>query len=137
MSAFRVDTKTIDRILSVASLDERERMIEDLSRFARGELVIGSPVEDKLTRIGQAMLALNCRAVDRRYNETNPVPPYEFRFRSCTPIESYVALRCLRYQCNEGDVPDDPFYKALDEMSNDRAHALVRALPAYDKAEWG
>ncbi len=97
--------------------------------------------------LGAALLAMNVLAVGERYGATKATvdeqcdtyaAPYKFeRGYPCLPVESVKALRCLRYQCSEGAVPEEPLYKRLDAAINDLQSEIVSSLPGYDKASWG
>jgi len=51
-------------------------------------------------------------------------------------LQLFKSLRCLAYQCTEDAAVDTTEYKALEAVSSKVAHAIVSALPGYDKAEW-
>jgi len=96
-----------------------------------------------LHRLAGALHALNCEAVDQRYGrgtaagDTASAPPFEYRPVIRDGVGVYKAILCLLYQCSEGDVPETPLYKALENMGNVIADDVVSGLPAFETASWG
>jgi hypothetical protein len=100
------------------------------------------------TEIGGKLYAMNQAAVGIRYpgmvkrNEPGMQAP---RFAMTdlerahypTPIEMFAAIRCLLYQCHEGDVPKRALYKQLNAVSGELAQRIMQDLPEYEKAPWG
>lgn len=86
---------------------------------------------------------LNAEAVSQRYNEapgeTDPAPePRNPFFAGADMVDCYKAIRCLLYQCSEGDVPKRPLFKAMRECNDLLAHQIVSGLSAYERSEmWG
>jgi hypothetical protein len=127
MSAFIVDSKTIDRVVSFIIANRQEFF--SVSTRDGGNAAY---------RIGRLLLALNTQAVNHRYTSEHwKVPEYEFKRVAVTDMQAYKSIGCLLYQCSEGDVPNDPDFIELSKLHDDLAHRIVTKLPAYDKAEWG
>jgi hypothetical protein len=128
VSAYVVDDRTIHRI--VTRLSFREAL--DLAAAA------GTRADD--AALGRALFDLNVRAVDARYGagEAATFRDLDYRHRPelCSDVQALKSLRCLLYQCSEGDVPETPLYKALDELSHAWALEIVEALPAWAAAQW-
>lgn len=123
MSSNIVDDKTIDRIISALNQSNLINQIE------------GPHIED-FSKFGQELLNLNISAYDQRYG--GKIGKYNYIFTECqvTSVQGLKSLRCLLYQCSEGDVPDTKLYKQMRTVSGDLAQYIVENLPAYDKAEW-
>jgi hypothetical protein len=52
-------------------------------------------------------------------------------------VAAYKAASCLRYQCSEGDVPEQPLYKALVQFIGDLACETIDETDEYDACPWG
>ena len=90
-------------------------------------------------KIAKALYALNVGAVNCRYNETDTT---EYTgFKNVLPCNSkhqtYKTLRCLLYQCSEGDTPEKPLFKQLESISDALAHDIVSSSKEFDQAAWG
>lgn len=138
MSAFLVEKKTINRILSLVSSECRR------SEFFRREVSRDLNVElsdcywrDKL---GQKMWDLNQLALGYRYGDEKEVLSYSFFDVSelVSRTQMFKSLRCWLYQCSEGEIPDKSvLYKVFShEISLYLALKIVGELPEYDEAEW-
>lgn len=102
-----------------------------------------------LTRLGQTLFLLNADAFNQRYDCTVEAPDFEYSPDSgWTPAIGLKALRCLLYQCAEGDVPDTQLYKCIEATAE--SLALVPGKPdplgyrppmrdslEYERAPWG
>lgn len=122
MSAFMVDKKTIDRVITgmqTVGDGGRER------------------TEDE-SELGVELLAMNARAMNARYGDEIELEDYRFTPR---PLDSrcqlFKAMRCFLYQCSEGDVPEESLFKRVAKAADALCHEIVTALPQYDRAEWG
>ncbi len=108
-------------------------------------------------RLGQWLVDMNIRAVDCRYGEHNPVPIYRNTYIGkhktiAELVQRYKAIRCLAYQCCEGNVPETPLYRQLEAAGNTVARmilgsrsngdpeadaAAIDRMPEYEDAPWG
>ncbi len=127
MSAYVVDQKTINRIVTRICADNPET----IARYYP-ELAAKSPAH-----LGQRLLAMNYTAVDYRYQEQSPVELYSHQHEPCTLIQAYKSLRCLLYQCSEGDIPKTPLYEELARYGHELADRIIADLLEYERAEWG
>ena len=149
MSAYIVSNDTINSILTFAELKAKQ----DTSRNAYAaraffQATVGAeqPSRTTLAGLGSAIYALNVEAVSQRYPgesvETLPGPvevgyTYASKWSMCpSPVGAYKALSNLLYQCSEGTVPNEPLYKALEELKHHIADAIVCALPEYERLPW-
>jgi hypothetical protein len=135
MSAYMVDDKTINRIVSYLYQEQD-------SHWTRGRLAreCGVPMIAGGPELGALMFALNIQGVNARYGdgEASNFRPldYQYEYELCTKMQALKSLQCWRYQCSEGDVPETVLYKIMDDYSHRLAESIVDALPAYEKAEW-
>lgn len=136
MSAFVVDDSTIDRIVSFLGHHDHDYL-------ARIFQPLGYDPAGDPEAFAQALFDMNCEAVDQRYadkparTEFHPGPYRHQTNFNCAPIGILKAAGCLRYQCSEGDVPDTPLFKALDDFIGALAYHVVCGLPEYENAVWG
>jgi hypothetical protein len=144
MSAFVVGDVTINRVLSWLFFETQSSNGLTYGAVERALRGVGHEASHilKLQILGEAMFALNVRAVRERYgdaDESGMVPrTYQFQLMTPTgPIVPLKSLRCWHYQCAEGAVPEDPLYQVFETISNLMAMGIVQSLPAYDAAPWG
>jgi hypothetical protein len=163
VSAFVVDHKTINRIISKIDSEARKEgqwwidyRAKPLFEAAGVRLLSNGRGIDKgcLEILGLAMLRQNYDAVGQRYPDTldgeglpieDKMPgkigetskDYGFLFDQTPKVWALKSLRCLLYQMSEGDVPERPFYKALELLSFEWALEIVSGSPEYDAAPWG
>jgi hypothetical protein len=150
MSAFVVDTKVMNRVVGVICAGSRYGQI--VRRFGD----IETNTSDAPTLIGRLLFSLNIEAVMQRYPDTQDSPenmpgvdgcmayPGSYRFPGRPPgkktsnelIDGYKALRCLIYQCSEGDADQSATYKALTDAAADVAHEIVSRTAEYEKSGW-
>jgi hypothetical protein len=131
MSAFIVDGKTIDRIVTYI-LDNR-REFNGLTMTTTQPEGIGSV-------IGQQLYRLNTDAVNYRYAEREESPGTRYHYKPAgklSDIQAYKSISCFLYQCSEGDVPERPLFIELNKIHDDLAHRIVGGSAPFDRAEWG
>jgi len=140
MSAFIMEDKTINRILSYMVADD------DLKHYlpALGiDLTDDKLVTASATMLGRAMMAMNCAAFNSRYGEgeaERELGDNRYNFQSISAPSKFQAassLRCFLYQCSEGDIPNRLLFKAISDYADALAWSIVRDTPEYKNAEWG
>ena len=93
-----------------------------------------------IQRLGQELHGMNVQALIERYGDSAEKET-KFHFRperkQRTKVETYKQIRCLLYQCSEGDVPEYPLFEALEHYAKWMADEIVKDLPAYERAPWG
>jgi hypothetical protein len=135
MSCFVVEDKTINRIVSFLA-NERDR--EWYQRQLALAINFGHTHPDFNQKLGEALLNLNLEAYRQRYTASeDDLPLYKFKWELVSLPQALKSLRCLIYQCSEGNVPDTPLYKELDALSHRWALKLCDMVPAYNTADWG
>ena len=142
MSAFIVDDKTINGIISW--LHDAVKRQTDYSWCVRTLKELGYKLDTELgcKRLAEEMFTLNCDSIEQRYGEgqANEFRDLDFQFRFIRTPSHYQALksmRCLLYQCCEGDVPEQSdLYNALDKVSLELSYQLVSRSKAYETAQW-
>ena len=107
------------------------------------ELGYGVTLTEDLSRLASALYLLNRTAVAQRYGEgiaakdESASPVFTFRPVRRDPVAVHKAASCLSYQCSEGEVPEQPLFKALESIIDQVANQIVNKLPAYAAAPWG
>ena len=155
MSAYVVDTKTIERILDYMAQDA-ERGIPTSHQTGSPPYWTGQPISprifteydlmsaDGLQELGTDLLDMNKDAVRQRYPGSEPLPgPIEpqildySRNGQLTPdvFEAHKSIACLLYQAAEGDVFERPLYKALQEYQWRIASAYLTSRERYTDAK--
>lgn len=130
MSAFIVGKETIDRIVTYMTSHKHEDQLgyyyPELSKAYGGDH----------NKLGQALVNMNTRAVDERYDENNPIKIYRHSYEYADNVQVYKSLQGYLYQCAEGDVYECPLYNEVQSIENSLAADIIRALPAYENAAW-
>jgi hypothetical protein len=86
--------------------------------------------------LGQKLLELNARAVAQRYEEPEEKVVFKGSKFPVSPIGAVKALHCLRYQCSEGDVPQDPLFKKISRAIEILSEDIVCNLPQWNEEPW-
>ena len=138
MSSYIVDEKTINRIVYYLgrcwySRDMYDNCVNDLVK----EYGYNLENTEALNQLANALLLLNKRAVNDRYNETNLVQVMKYKEEPTTEIQVVKSLHCLKYQCSEGDVLKSRLYQFLKELISVIEGNIVDKMPEYEKAYWG
>jgi len=140
MSAFLVQDKTINEVIGMLALSED---LFDTSFFIRKLKDAGYDLRDGGDeRLGNAMFALNVRAVEARYRPGTATQfrKLDYRYERCYAIGKIQGLKnldCWMYQCTEGTIPEDPLYKLMEQIADSIRRSLVSRMPEYEKATWG
>jgi hypothetical protein len=138
MSAFLVDKKAIDKILT-----QLDASVRNASTWAEKEvepkLGIDCNDSDWKTKLGQRMLDLNQLSLKYRYGDQKKELIYKFQTVPCSKLQAFKALQCWMHQCAEGNIPGDSrLYKFFDTvLVPEWAEYLVIRTSEYDNAEWG
>lgn len=96
------------------------------------------------SHIGSELRQMNAEALRQRYSDRFGDTELDYEFpgmaEAATPEALLKAVRCLHYQCAEGNVPEtDPLFAELDKLSEAMLAAGVGGdgSPAYEAAPWG
>jgi hypothetical protein len=150
MSCFIVSETTIGRVVEAASHIPPSRHEPFGKAFIKLGYKLPNP-EDR-ERLARALFDLNVRAFCERYPadeeseyatrypENIPedfafVRPFKWLGSRSDLIQAHKSATCLAYQCSDGD-PDNPLYKALEELCDTLAGHLVITSPEWNAALW-
>ena len=159
MSAFVIDDKTMARcVRTICAYGQCGPIVRG------GFACIDTRADDAMTRIGRKLFAMNIVAVEERYPDcrsdksgmpgpcdedgnstamavaaafTLPAGTRRAPMRLAALCDGYKALRCLRYQCSEGDIPMTDLFAELERAMGEIAEEIVQGLPEYEAASWG
>jgi hypothetical protein len=140
MSAFIVEDETINTVVNFLYIKESGNDAY-WPRYIMREA--GHDFTDLMTRkvFAQAMMDLNVRAVNGRYEESHAaIDTVLITYRTSpdtTIIQAYKSLKCWLYQCSEDATIDSDLYKLMDNVAKEIAMYIVEISPAYNAAEWG
>jgi len=62
---------------------------------------------------------------------------YEFEKTDVSTEQCLVSLRCLNYQCNEGDIDKTELYKDLKHVAYVLTEIILLKNKKFKDAEWG
>jgi hypothetical protein len=137
MSAFIVSSDCINSIVTYVHIH-----IGEFSWLMEG-LRFNVSTEKGLEELASALYRMNCDAIEQRYgkkalqSDLSAGERFNFRIVRRQPVEVFKAVRCLLYQCSEGNVPERELFKTLEEIGGQIAQEIVRELPDFEKAAWG
>lgn len=138
MSAFMVSTDCMNRVVTTI-MNRYWRAHSRVRTFGCVDLA----ADDAGEQLGAALYGLNRDALVQRYPDTHggdgysDVPEYRFEFSQAGEVARYKALRCLLYQCSEGDVPESVLYQELEALAHWQAAEIVAGLHSWDISDWG
>lgn len=146
MSAFIVENACLENIVGYLSRLQHGSM-EVYTRRPLEEMGYNFDDSDSLLKLAKDMMRLNCAGVNSRYGSSEidlyvknvkfKADRFGFPSSRCVPAQAYKSLSCFLYQCSEGDVPEQPLFKALEQVKIAIADDIVRSLPEWDKLVWG
>ena len=101
----------------------------------------GYKESDDFKRLAIELFNLNYDAVNYRYDEKNErdkVNSFVWVDKSgINKFQVLKSMRCLHYQCSEGDITKSKLYKLLSKLIEVWTDFLINSIKEYDKAEWG
>lgn len=110
---------------------------ETMNRVVNCPLIEGCDSSAAKDQLGNELYKMNAQAVQQRYKDREQEQP-KFRYspKNYSNIEILKAMHCLRYQCSEGNVPEQSLYAALTSWIQTLEHEIVCRHPAYEAADW-
>jgi hypothetical protein len=134
MSAFLVDKRTIDKILT--HINSKITDSYWLNSQFEEKLGVNFAEYDWEDNLGQAMWNLNQLSLRYRYGDRKKKLVYKFEPVLSSPIEALKALQCWSYQCAEGSIPErSKLYKFFKNVVESAwAKSIIMRTPEYDNA---
>ena len=148
MSAFIVSKTTMDH--AVYAVYRKFNGSHQHPQFG-GIPMAYSDDRDPYTELGQWLYRLNKMAIWQRYPDTVDNPDMmpgpvdtddihtNYRYPAFVDVDlpqALKSLQCLIYQCSEGNVPATDLYQALRDLEHSMMDEIIRAMPAYQQAQW-
>lgn len=135
MSAFMVSTDCMNRVITglwqnVDFRDNYHKLFEKLKS------------REDFFDLSKRLYLLNQAALMQRYDDKPDssyvqIPKFEWKLAAMvSPISCLKAIHCLSYQCAEGNVPEEPLYKWLENVGHALADQIVSKTKEYDEAGW-
>lgn len=93
-------------------------------------------------RLYQEFYIMNRNAVIQRYNEKEDSEyiklPENINWDGGKQdkLQALKSMKCLRYQCSEGNVPESKTFKLLEEIINAWEDYIIEKIPEYEIARW-
>lgn len=145
MSAFIVDYKTIDNVLSIRLNHDilrdhcyLESEYDGLFNTQRGW------IHDKLEALGKEFLRLNILSVTERYpndeemhEDSSYVENYKFKDTNCSLAQAIKSIQCLMYQsCEIDNYKENETYKKMERLKKYLVDAFLCLNDEYKQAAW-
>jgi len=98
--------------------------------------------EEDFNKLAIELFKMNRDAVQQRYNEREDsefiaIPEFlNWDNGTTNKYQCLKSLKCLSYQCSEGNVPETKLYKFLQEIINCWMDFIINGIPEYDNASW-
>ena len=138
MSAFLVEDKTINKIVTKLALDRDGEWLR--RRLAEKGYDLNE--DEGRRKLGWDMFGLNIRAVNQRYGERGAAGfrPLNYKYSleaNYSKVSALKSLQCWAYQCTEGDCDKSDLFVLMEFIKSEWAQEIVRSLPEYEKVMWG
>ena len=112
---------------------------QDFTRMNRSTLENAGYVNSEdFGKLGADFMELNKMAVDHRYKDDFSIETFEWV--SDKPKNVYQVLKsmkCLKYQCNEGIIPEMKLFKLLDTLILYWTDMVLGQIKEFEDATWG
>jgi hypothetical protein len=137
MSSFIVSEKTMSNIIYNLFWDHEFK--NSYGSFLERN---GYKNAEDFDRLYMEFFVMNRNAVIQRYNEKEDSDyiklPEKVNWDTgiLNKYQCLKDMKCLRYQCSEGNVPDTRLYKFLEELIEAYMSYIIEELPQYNNASW-
>ena len=88
-------------------------------------------------KYGQALIGMNYEAVNQRYEEKEKSSKFKLKKTEFEVYQKIKNLHCFNYQCSEGDVPETPLFKFVEELIHTVENGMIIRTQIYEEAKWG
>tara|TARA_R100000458_G_C8221269_1_gene205555 strand:- start:500 stop:1003 length:504 start_codon:yes stop_codon:yes gene_type:complete len=166
MSAYLVNYDTINLVSKLLVEDKTINLITDLFCYGyKQNLKASGPIEPRQSGGWSSKLAIelkrmNLKALEARYpanwqeltehqgikqidieTEDGEILPGFEVFDDQHPYgetlpQKLKHVQCFLYQCNEGDVPNMPLFKAVERLADEMKNVIINELASYQEATW-
>lgn len=144
MSAFIVDYKTIDNVLSIRLNPEILRDHCYLESEYDGLFNSRGWIHEQLEELGKEFLTLNIESVYKRYPELKEkrkmlvyADNYKFKDTGCSLAQAIKSIQCLMYQsCEIDNYEDNPTFRKMERLKKYLIDAFLCLNDEYKQAAW-
>ncbi len=88
-------------------------------------------------KYGQALIGMNYEAVNQRYDEKEKSSKFKLKKTEFDVYQKIKNLHCFNYQCSEGNVPETPLFKFVEELIHTVENGMIIRTQIYEEAKWG
>lgn len=145
MSAFVVEDGTINRIVSwlnvIGMAGHNNERLYTLAPITK--LGYDLSQDEDCKRLANDMFKLNCESINQRYGtgQAEQFRPLDFKYiysgATANIYQALKSLRCLIYQCCEGDIPEsNALFEAMERVSMLMCYHIVTRSKEYEACEW-
>lgn len=145
MSAFIVDYKTIDNVLSIRL--NHDILLNHCYLESEYDGLFSSPrgwIHEQLEELGKEFLRLNIISVEERYpdheemhEEMSYADNYKFKDTGCSLAQAIKSIQCLMYQsCEIDNYKDNLTYQKMERLKKYLIDAFLCLNDEYKNAEW-
>lgn len=145
MSAFIVDYKTIDNVLSIRL--NHDILTNHCYLESEYDSLFNSPrgwIHDQLEELGKEFLRLNIISVEERYpndeemhEEMSYADNYKFKDTNCSLAQAIKSIKCLMYQsCEIENYKDNYTYQKMERLERYLTDAFLCLNDEYKQAAW-
>lgn len=153
MSAFMVSTDSLATIArSVATLIEFKRIAGGFAALSdesikairtacrditKGDKVLPYGESVSSYNLYRVLYNMNARSMNERYGDEVTTPEETPKFYpNASAVQLLKTIECYLYQCSEGNIPSDPLFKAIEEVSRLIKDAIINNMAEYQSANW-
>ena len=146
MSAFIVDYKTIDNILSIRM--NQDILLNHCYLNSQYESLFNRAgdywIFENLENLGKEFLRLNIESVCERYpndeemhEDNSYAENYKFQDTNCSLAQAIKSIQCLMYQsCEIENYKENETYKKMERLKKYLIDAFLCLNEEYKKAAW-
>lgn len=145
MSAFVVDYKTIDNILSIRL--NHDILVKHCYLESEYESLFNLThawIHEQLEDLGKEFLRLNVISVCERYPDDEDmhesdsyIENYKFRDTNCSLAQAIKSIQCLMYQsCEIENYKENRTYQKMERLKKYLIDAFLSLNDEYKNAEW-
>ena len=132
MSAYIVSNETISALVRGFEIYNTRLLADDYIQNTSWII----DLNEERQKMGQALLNLNTKSVNYRYNEDEPAPKFEFKDVEVNPCIIYGCIQCYNYQtCELDDYYQSQVYKSLQDLKENMLKRVVE--DQYGEYPWG
>lgn len=145
MSAFIISEKCMRNIIYNLFWNHEFKNLTSIFRY-NDYRPIDEHDHNDFHELANEFYLMNREAVKQRYNEPEDsdyikIPDYKkidwtSNGTTLNKYQALMSMRCLRYQCTEGNVPESKLYNFLEQLIHNWMLYIMEEIPEYKQAEW-